>query len=111
MRYAAFLRAVNVAGNMLSMAALKSMLEVDLGFGGVRTYLQSGNAVFETKKRSAPALEKALQRELLDRLGVRTEFFVHDLGELAEVLERNPFEREAREGPARLAVFMLSSAP
>ncbi|HEY3676357.1 MAG TPA: DUF1697 domain-containing protein [Candidatus Tumulicola sp.] len=111
MRYAAFLRAVNVAGNALPMAALKAMLHEDLGFGNVRTYLQSGNVVFESKKRNAAALEDALQRETLDRLGVRTEYFVRTAADLQEILERNPFEREAVDGPSHLIAFILKDAP
>jgi uncharacterized protein (DUF1697 family) len=110
-RFAAFLRAVNVAGNALPMAALKAMLQDDLGFENVRMYLQSGNAVFEAKKRSAGALEDALQRETLDRLGVRTEYFVRSAPELCEILDRNPFEREGVEEPSRLVVFVLKDSP
>jgi uncharacterized protein (DUF1697 family) len=111
MRYAAFLRAVNVAGNKLPMAALKAMLQDDLGFENVRSYLQSGNVTFETTKRSVAALEAALQEETLQRLGVRTEYFLRAATDLSDVLEHNPFEREARDDPARLAVFILKSAP
>jgi uncharacterized protein (DUF1697 family) len=110
-RYAAFLRAVNVAGNALPMAALKAMLHNDLGFENVRTYLQSGNAVFEAKKRGTGALEGVLQRETFDRLGVRTEYFVRSVSELREILDRNPFEREAVDEPSRLIVFVLKDAP
>jgi uncharacterized protein (DUF1697 family) len=105
------LRAVNVAGNALPMAALKAMLQDDLRFENVRTYLQSGNAVFETKKHHAGALEDALQRETLERLGVRTEYFVRSASELRDILDRNPFEREAVDQPSRLVVFVLKKAP
>jgi uncharacterized protein (DUF1697 family) len=110
-RFGAFLRAVNVAGNALPMATLKAMLQDDLGFENVRTYLQSGNVVFETKKRSAGALEGALQRETFDRLGVRTEYFVRSASELCEILDQNPFEREGIDEPSRLVVFALKDAP
>jgi uncharacterized protein (DUF1697 family) len=93
------------------MAALKAMLHDDLGFENVRTYLQSGNAVFEAKKRNAGALEGVLQRETFDRLGVRTEYFVRSVSELCEILDRNPFEREGLDDPSRLIVFVLKDAP
>ena len=44
----ALLRGVNVGGNALKMERLRALL-ADLGFGDVRTYLQSGNAVFRAK--------------------------------------------------------------
>jgi uncharacterized protein (DUF1697 family) len=110
MRYAAFLRAVNVAGNALSMAALKAMI-ADLGFQDVRTLLQSGNAIFEAPKRADARLETLLARETEQRLGVRTEYFIRDAGELQQIVEANPFEREAIEQPSRLAVVILRDTP
>jgi uncharacterized protein (DUF1697 family) len=48
MMYVALLRGINVGGkNKVSMAELKTCLE-DLGFKGVRTYIASGNVLFET---------------------------------------------------------------
>ena len=47
--YVALLRAVNVGGTKLPMADLRALLE-GLGLTNVRTYLQSGNAVFSTRR-------------------------------------------------------------
>jgi uncharacterized protein (DUF1697 family) len=110
MRYAAFLRAVNVAGNSLPMASLKAML-ADIGFQEVRTLLQSGNVIFATTKRADARLETLMQRETEQRLGVRTEYFVRDASELRQIVDGNPFEREAREQPSRLAVVVLRDSP
>jgi uncharacterized protein (DUF1697 family) len=62
------LRAVNVGGNnALAMKDLKTVLE-DLGHTEVTTYLNSGNATFESSARSAKALaagvEEALRKDL-----------------------------------------------
>ena len=44
--YAALLRGINVGGaKKVPMAELRTLME-GLGYGDVRTYLQSGNAVF-----------------------------------------------------------------
>jgi uncharacterized protein (DUF1697 family) len=44
--YAALLRGINVGGSRkVPMAELRTLME-GLGYEGVRTYLQSGNAVF-----------------------------------------------------------------
>ena len=73
MRWVLLLRAVNLGpANKIAMKDLKALLE-DLGHTEVKTYLNSGNATFESPKRSAKALadeiETALQKQL--RLGVR----------------------------------------
>jgi uncharacterized protein (DUF1697 family) len=62
------LRAVNLGPtNKIAMKDLKSVLE-DLGHTEVKTYLNSGNATFDSPKRSAKQLaddvEKALRKEL-----------------------------------------------
>jgi uncharacterized protein (DUF1697 family) len=110
MRYGAFLRAVNVAGNALSMAALKAML-ADIGFQDVRTLLQSGNAIFATSRRADVRLEALLARETEQRLGVRTEYLIRNASELRQIVEANPFGREAIEQPSRLAVVLLRDEP
>ena len=48
--YIALFRGINVGGsNVLPMKELKRVLE-GLGLGDVRTYIQSGNVIFKTKK-------------------------------------------------------------
>lgn len=65
-RYVLLLRGVNVGGNnRVSMARLKSIL-VELGFLNVITYLNSGNAVFDSKESQANLIRmvaKALKKE------------------------------------------------
>jgi uncharacterized protein (DUF1697 family) len=109
MRYAAFLRGVNVAGKSLSMPALKVMLGA-LGFEQARTLLQSGNVVFETGKRSEREIEAFLERETEKRLKVRTEYFLRNGKELERIVEDNPFAREARADPGHLVVMFLKDA-
>jgi uncharacterized protein (DUF1697 family) len=48
MKYAALFRGINVGGkNIVKMTDLKKMF-MDSGFESVRSYIQSGNIVFET---------------------------------------------------------------
>lgn len=73
MRWVLLLRAVNLGPtNKLAMRDLTSLLE-GLGHTEVKTYLNSGNATFESPKRSARQLaeevEAALRKQL--DLGVR----------------------------------------
>jgi uncharacterized protein (DUF1697 family) len=109
MQYAAFLRAVNVAGTSLSMPALKALFE-RLGLQKPRTLLQSGNIVFETQKRRPADLELLLQRETEKQLKVRTEYFIRDDKELQRIVDGNPFVREARDDPGHLVVMFLKEA-
>ena len=49
--YVALFKGINVGGNnLLPMAELVTLLE-DLGLSNIRTYIQSGNAVFPEPKK------------------------------------------------------------
>ena len=107
----ALLRAVNVGGkNLVSMAALKAMME-ELGFSGARSLLQSGNLIFDAGRRKPDALEALLEKETEARFGVRPDYFVRAAAEWREIIAHNPFPREAEDDPARLHVLALKAAP
>jgi uncharacterized protein (DUF1697 family) len=91
MSFVALLRAVNVGGTKLPMADLRAVLE-GLGLTGVRTYLQSGNAVFdggdeEPAQALATAIELRIQRDIGPRVGV----LVLPGEAMADVAAENPF--------------------
>ena len=108
----ALLRAVNVGGKtMVAMAELRAMAEA-LGFAEVRTLLQSGNLVFETRERpSTDALEEKLETESAKRFAGPIDFFVRDAKEWAQVIANNPFPAEAKHDPSHVVVIALKQAP
>ena len=110
-KYVAFLRAINVGGhNLVAMADLRELFE-ELGFAEAKTLLQSGNVVFESRKRDSAALEQLLEKETASRLKVAAEYLVRSAEELAAIVEANPFPEEAKSDPAHLHVMFLKSAP
>ena len=69
MKYAAFLRGINVGGkNLLPMKDLAKMFEA-AGCTGVRTYIQSGNVVFKAGKLSTPVLSQRIEKQILRDFG------------------------------------------
>ena len=89
--YIALLRAVNVSGkNRLSMAGLRALLE-ELGLRDVRTYLQSGNAVFSVPVAAADGLAADIEERLSRDLGVDTRVVLVPAETLAAVAAANPF--------------------
>ncbi|MEU9703935.1 DUF1697 domain-containing protein [Streptomyces sp. NPDC047981] len=100
--YAALLRGINVGGHRkVPMADLRSVLE-ELGLRDVRTYLQSGNAVF-TSDADEPAdaqLTSAIEDAIEARFGFRVDCLVRSAGYLAAVADACPFpaaELEAKQ--------------
>ncbi|MDB5165790.1 MAG: hypothetical protein JWM00_680 [Candidatus Saccharibacteria bacterium] len=62
MKYVALLRGINVGGKApIKMADLKSCFETH-GFENVRTYINSGNVMFETTKTDTIKLAKNIER-------------------------------------------------
>ncbi|MGH8444646.1 MAG: DUF1697 domain-containing protein [Solimonas sp.] len=105
--FIALLRAVNVGGTgKLPMTELTSMCEA-AGFAKVKTYIASGNVVFESKKSEAQVkalLEKALAAHAGKPVGV----LVRTADEMAAVLKANPFPDAA---PNRTVAIFLDAAP
>lgn len=109
--FIALLRGVNVGGQAkVAMSDLRGLLE-DLGFGDVRTLLQSGNAVFSGDVRASAKLEVRLEEEAPGRFGLRPYFFVRTADEWADIVAKNPFADEARRDPALLVVMALKTKP
>src|SRR5579864_7011350 len=92
--YAALLRAVNVGGTgKLPMSELRAMCE-SVGFSNVRTYIASGNVVFESKLPEGSVKAK-LERCLEKYAGKPVGVLVRTGAELAAVLAGNPFRSAA----------------
>jgi uncharacterized protein (DUF1697 family) len=105
--YIALLRAVNVGGTgKLPMAELKAMCE-EIGFANVRTYIASGNVIFDSKLG-----EESVSHKLGDRLeayaGKPVGVLVRTAAEMAAVLEANPFKSAA---PNLAFAIFLDTAP
>lgn len=103
----ALLRGVNVSGaGKLPMVEFRAML-AELGFGAVRTYIQSGNAVFDSDL-AAPVLEGMISGAVPGRFGFASETFVRTAEEMGEALVDHPF---VDADPARVLVFFLRETP
>ncbi|MEJ3404766.1 DUF1697 domain-containing protein [Rathayibacter sp. YIM 133350] len=88
--YVALLRGINVGGkNLISMAALADSFR-DAGYDDVRTYIQSGNVLFTSKKTSSRTLEDALERMLRERFEIPILVVVRSRDELAEIIDAAP---------------------
>ncbi|MBV9064141.1 MAG: DUF1697 domain-containing protein [Methylobacteriaceae bacterium] len=105
--FIALLRAVNVGGTgRLPMHDLKAMCEA-AGFLNVRTYIASGNVVFETPL-SELKVKAALQRALADYARKPIGVLVRTAAEMEQVLTKNPF---AEAAPNRTVAIFLNEPP
>jgi len=105
--YIALLRAVNVGGTgKLPMADLKRIGE-KAGFARVRTYIASGNLLFDSDGNEA-AVKAALEARLEAHAGKRIGVLVRAAAEMAAVGAANPFPDAA---PNRVVAIFLDDAP
>jgi uncharacterized protein (DUF1697 family) len=110
MRQVAFLRGINVGGrHLVPMQALRACLTDELHLVGVRTYIQSGNVVFDSDQ-VPEALSPAIAAALEARFGFAVPVVVRSAEWLARVVADNPFLAEGAD-PKALHVGLLSSAP
>ena len=109
--YITLLRSINLAGhNKVKMVELRELIS-ELGFGNVRSILQSGNFVFDSDAESPSQFEDVLKEAVEDRLGLKTALFVRAAKEWAATVADNPFPDEAKSDPAHLLVLFLKGAP
>lgn len=88
-RYVALLRGINVGGkNPVPMAALRSTME-DGGYEGVRTYIASGNVLFDTD-RPAKGLEDHIEGLLEARFGMPLVVVVRSERQMRAVVAKAP---------------------
>ncbi len=108
MRYAAFLRGVNLGRNRrVSGAELKALFE-ELGAEDVATFRTSGNVVFEAPRDMARAIEQHLEASL----GYEVAIFLRTAEELKAIAAERPFPaKQVEASKGKLQVSMLSKAP
>jgi uncharacterized protein (DUF1697 family) len=108
--YIAFLRAVNAGGfNSLPMKEFVTLLE-QLGLRNIKTYIQTGNAVFQTETAKSPQLPEKIKNAIKGRFGFATEVISLSLAELENAIMANPFP-EADANHKSLHLTFLASKP
>jgi len=109
--YISMLRGINVSGHkIIKMDALRKMY-ADLNFKNVKTYIQSGNVIFQDKKTKHEELEKKIAEKISDEFGFEVPVLVKDLDELTTVLKNNPLVNKRNEDITKLHVTFLSQEP
>lgn len=91
------------------MKALVVLLE-EIGAKKVRTYIQSGNAVFQSAEKNSSKLSKQVAAEIKKRYGFEPHVLLLSLEAINTAIAKNPFP-EAEADPTSLHLGFLVSAP
>jgi uncharacterized protein (DUF1697 family) len=106
MKYVAFLRGINVGGkNKIKMETLREVCSA-LGFEDVKTYINSGNILFETRKTEDKSLAAKIEKAIEKEFGLNIKVIVRTIDEIKKIVENNPFKGEF-ENDKDVHVFFL----
>jgi uncharacterized protein (DUF1697 family) len=104
----ALLRGINVGrAKRVAMADLRALVE-GLGYGDVRTLLNSGNVVFTTPRAAPGDAAARMEKALATGLGVSARVTLVPAADLAVAVSENPL-REVADDPSRLLVAFLGN--
>jgi uncharacterized protein (DUF1697 family) len=112
--YLALLRGINVSGQkIIKMEDLRKRMDA-AGYKNVKTYIQSGNVVFESAEKSKSVLAKAFESFLMKEYGYEVTVFILDAEDVERAIDNNPFVKgrvEEEPGFKKLYVTFLSGEP
>ncbi len=109
--YISILRGINVSGHkIIKMAALKLLYE-NLGFQHVKTYVQSGNVIFQSKENNFQSLGHLISDQILKVFGFEVPVILLTVDQLKSIIENNPLKNDPTKNSLYLHVTFLASQP
>src|ERR1041384_4756201 len=89
--YFAFLRGMNLGKRNIKMDELRKLF-TELKLENVRTYIASGNVIFDAREKDEKKLIARIEKHLKDSLGYDVKVMLRSRAELEAVLKKNPFK-------------------
>jgi uncharacterized protein (DUF1697 family) len=109
--YISLLRGINVSGQkIIRMEELRKMYE-GLKLSNVRTYVQSGNVLFDCIQQDAGELTRQIETALESTLGSAVRVFIRDGNDLQRIIAGNPFLKMTDTNLSKLHVTFLYDTP
>lgn len=106
--YIALLRGINVGGHKKTpMAELRTLLE-KIGLVNVKTYIQSGNIVFQSSAKDKSEIEELIKKSIHGHFGFEVPTLVKTHSELQTILDTCPFSEEKK---SKSYFTLLQSVP
>jgi uncharacterized protein (DUF1697 family) len=109
--YISILRGINVGGNRsIKMDALRRLYE-DLGFINVRTFIQSGNVIFQYDQAESRDLENDISDKIKTVFSFDVPVVVKTKKDLAAIFRNNPFIHTHAKETDKLHITLFSDQP
>ena len=109
--YVGFLRGINVGGKrLIKMEDLRRVVE-SLGLKKVRTFIASGNVLFETSQTNRDRLAMKIEKNLLTAFGHDVPVVLQTIDELKDLLRTGPFKKIKSSADVMLCVTLFAGEP
>ena len=106
-KYVSLLRGINVGGqNKIKMEELKRLYD-SLGFTKIKTYIQSGNIIFESPISDTSDLVNKIETSIKQTYGFSVTVIIRTASEFQQVVNNNPFCGTRKEDITKLCVTFL----
>ena len=108
--YVALLRAINVGGRQVHKDVLRDAF-ARAGAENARTFIQSGNVVFDSKPHDADAVVTAACRRLRTALGAEPLVMLRTVKEIERLLRNGPFAHASAPANVKRYIVFLAAPP
>jgi uncharacterized protein (DUF1697 family) len=106
-RLIAFLHAVNVGGRIVANAELRTQFEA-MGYTHVRTFISTGNVVFDTPQRATPAMARAIEKHLQATVGLSIPVMLRTEPELQAIVQHRAFDLDTLHASKEMHVGFVA---
>ena len=109
--YISFLRGINVSGQKsIKMIDLQTLYE-GVGLMNVKTYIQSGNVIFQSEIVSNKAIEEDIEKQINQKYKFSVPVIIRSLSEMTEIIESKPFANVENIDMKKIYISFLSEKP
>jgi uncharacterized protein (DUF1697 family) len=109
--YISILRGINVSGQkLIKMSDLQELFSA-LGYKNIKTYIQSGNVIFQSTKKNTAALATEISKAITANYQFTVPVLVKSKQEIEETIKHNPFVKRTNIDLSKLHVTFLSATP
>jgi uncharacterized protein (DUF1697 family) len=109
--YIAILRGINVSGQKkILMEDLRYLMEGQ-GFQNVRTYIQSGNIIFESTETLSEKIRSKIENTIFNKYGFHVPVIIRTKDEMENVISNNPFLNRENINEDKLHVTFFNEPP
>lgn len=83
----------------------------DMGFKKVKTYIQTGNVLFDASSSNAKTLTAKIEKDLQKQLGYQVTVVLRTIPEIETILANNPFKKAKLKDNERIYITLLAGIP